>query len=205
MRDSILKRGFGGQGFRGPVLDLQLLGKTALVTGASMGIGRAIAKGLAAEGVQVTAVARRAHLLEELASEIERGQGLRPLLIVQDIMARDAAPRLRDAAVAGLGHIDILVNCAGGSRPLPVDTPEEKWEEAITLNFTRQRQITHALLPQMIERHWGRIINITGKSEPDRLNAAFSAKAAVHAWAKGLSREVGKFGITVNSIPRGGS
>jgi shikimate 5-dehydrogenase len=125
LRDSILKRSFGGQGFGGPVMDLQLLGKTALVTGASMGIGRAIAKGLTAEGVQVTAVARRAHLLEELASEIERSQGLRPLLIVQDIMARDVAPRLRDSAVAGLGHIDILVNCAGGSRPLSVDAPRK--------------------------------------------------------------------------------
>jgi 3-oxoacyl-[acyl-carrier protein] reductase len=55
----------------------------------------------------------------------------------------------------------------------------------------------------MIERRWGRIINITGKSEPDRLNAAFAAKAAVHAWSKGLSREVGKHRITVNSIPPG--
>src|ERR1700736_6065381 len=182
-------------------MDLQLVGKTALVTGASMGIGRAIARGLAGEGVQVAAVARRTHLLDELASEIERGQGPRPLLITQDIMTADAASRLRDAALSGLGHVDILVNCAGGSRPLPLDAPEERWEEAITLNFTRQRQITHALLPQMIERRWGRIINITGKSEPDRLNVAFSAKAAVHAWAKGLSRDVGRYGITVNSIP----
>jgi 3-oxoacyl-[acyl-carrier protein] reductase len=184
-------------------MDLQLVGKTALVTGASMGIGRAIAKGLAGEGVQVAAVARRTHLLDELASEIERGQGPRPLPITQDLMAVDAASRLRDAALSGLGHVDILVNCAGGSRPLSLDAPEERWEEAITLNFTRQRQITHALLPQMIERRWGRIINITGKSEPDRLNAAFSAKAAVHAWAKGLSRDVGRYGITVNSIPPG--
>jgi 3-oxoacyl-[acyl-carrier protein] reductase len=184
-------------------MDLQLVGKTALVTGASIGIGRAIARGLAAEGVLVAAVARRTRLLEALAGEIERGQGRSPLLITQDIMATDAAMRLRDAALAGLGHVDILVNCAGGSRPLPVDAPEESWEEAITLNFTRQRQITHALLPQMIERRWGRIINITGKSEPDRLNAAFAAKAAVHAWAKGLSRDVGKYGITVNSIPPG--
>src|ERR1700737_2693271 len=184
-------------------MDLQLVGKTALVTGASMGIGRAIARGLAGEGVQVAAVARRTHLLDELASEIERGQGPRPLLITQDIMAADAASRLRDAAVFGLGRVDILVNCAGGSRPVPVDAPEERWEEAITLNFTRQRQLTHALLPQMIERKWGRIINITGKSEPEGLNAAFAAKAAVHAWAKGLSREIGQHGITVNSIPPG--
>ena len=184
-------------------MDLQLVGKTALVTGASMGIGRAIAKGLAAEGVQVAAVARRTHLLEQLAREIERGQGPCPVPITQDIMAADAGISLRDAALARLRHIDILVNCAGGSRPLPLDAPEEKWEEAITLNFTRQRQITHALLPKMIERGWGRIINITGKSEPDRLNAAFAAKAAMHAWAKGLSRDVGKYGITVNSIPPG--
>jgi len=109
-------------------MDLQLVGKTALVTGASMGIGRAIAKGLAAEGVQVIAVARRIQLLEELAGEIERGQGPRPFLITQDIMAADAPTRLRDAAIAGPGHVDILVNCAGGSRPLPLDAPEEKWE-----------------------------------------------------------------------------
>ena len=68
----------------------------------------------------------------------------------------------------------------------------------MTLNFTRQRQLTHALLDQMMARKWGRIVNITGKSEPDGINGAFCAKAAVHAWAKGLSREVGKHGITVN-------
>jgi 3-oxoacyl-[acyl-carrier protein] reductase len=93
-----------------------LPGKTALVIGASMRIGRAIAKGLAAEGVQVAAVARRTPLLEELAGEIERGQGVRPLLISHDIMAPYAAMRLRDAALAGLVHVDILVNCGGGTR-----------------------------------------------------------------------------------------
>ena len=73
----------------------------------------------------------------------------------------------------------------------------------MTLNFTRQRQLTHALLDQMMARKWGRIVNITGKSEPEGINGAFCAKAAMHAWAKGLSREVGKHGITVNSIPPG--
>jgi len=184
-------------------VDLRLRDKTALVTGASMGIGRAIAKALAAEGVRVAAVARRAELLDTLAAEIGDAGGDRPALIIQDIMAEDAARRVRDVALTMLGAVDILVNCAGGSRPLPVDAPEARWEEAITLNFTRQRQLTHALLPGMIERHWGRIINITGKSEPEGLNAAFAAKAAMHAWAKGLSREVGKHGITVNSIPPG--
>ena len=184
-------------------MDLQLQDKTALVTGASMGIGRAIAKGLAAEGVRVAAVARRTELLEALSDEIAAAGGQRPVLIQQDLMSEGAAETLRDAALAGLGHVDILVNNAGGSRKLPIDAPEERWVEAMTLNFTRQRQIAHALLSQMIDRRWGRIINITGKSEPEHLNAAFAAKAAVHAWAKGLSREVGQFGITVNSIPPG--
>jgi 3-oxoacyl-[acyl-carrier protein] reductase len=86
---------------------------------------------------------------------------------------------------------------------LPVDAPDAAWDEAITLNFTRLRQLTHAVLPQMIQGKWGRIVNITGKSEPEKINASFSAKAAVHAWAKGLSREIGKHGITVNSIAPG--
>ena len=184
-------------------MDLQLKGRTAVVTGASMGIGRAIARGLAAEGVRLAAVARREALLEELAGEIKAAGGIAPAIIVQDIVAADAAQRIRNAALAALGRIEILVNCAGGSRPLPIDAEEARWEEAITLNFTRQRQITHALLPQMIERTWGRIINITGKSEPERVNAAFAAKAAMHSWAKGLSRDVGRHGITVNSIAPG--
>lgn len=184
-------------------MDLQLRDKTALVTGASMGIGRAIAKLLAAEGVQVAAVARRVELLTQMADEVKAAGHPRPVLIQQDLMAENATTCLRDAALAALGHVDILVNNAGGSRVLPIDASEEKWEEAITLNFTRQRQLAHALVPGMIGRKWGRIINITGKSEPEHLNAAFAAKAAIHAWAKGLSREVGQYGITVNSIPPG--
>lgn len=184
-------------------MELQLSGKNALVTGASMGIGRAIARGLAAEGARLAVLARRRELLETLAAEIEGSGGKPPALIIHDIMAEDAGARVAAAALAALGQVDILVNCAGGSRPMPLDAPEARWEEAITLNFTRQRQITHALLPQMMARGWGRIINITGKSEPEKLNAAFAAKAAMHAWAKGLSRDVGRHGITVNSIAPG--
>ena len=184
-------------------MDLDLKSRTALVSGASIGIGRAIAKGLAREGVRVVAVARRKDLLEKLAQESRIAGGGTIIPVVQDLMQEDAATKLAAAAVDQLGHVDILVNNAGGSRPLPVDAPDSDWDEAIALNFTRYRQVTHALLPQMIERKWGRIINITGKSEPEGLNAAFSAKAAVHAWAKGLSREIGRHGITVNCIPPG--
>jgi 3-oxoacyl-[acyl-carrier protein] reductase len=184
-------------------MDLDLKSKTAVVTGASIGIGRAIAKGLALEGVRVVAVARRKDLLEKLVQEVKAAGGADVIAVEQDIMGEDAAKKLAAGAVAAVGHVDILVNNAGGSRPLPVDAPDSAWDEAIALNFTSYRKIAHALLPQMIERKWGRIINITGKSEPEGLNAAFAAKAAVHAWAKGLSREIGTHGITVNCIPPG--
>ena len=184
-------------------MDLDLKSKTAVVTGASIGIGRAIAKLLAREGVRVFAVARRQDLLDTLAQEVAaEGRGA-VIPLAHDIMQEDGANRLAAAAIAALGHVDILVNNAGGSRPLPVDAPDSAWDEAVALNFTSYRKIAHALLPQMMQRRWGRIINITGKSEPEGLNAAFAAKAAVHAWAKGLSREIGEHGITVNCIPPG--
>jgi 3-oxoacyl-[acyl-carrier protein] reductase len=163
-----------------------------------MGIGRAVALALAKEGVKLAVAARRRHLLEELQKETG------PLTIIeQDFLADDAAARVADATLKALGRVDILVNNAGGSRRFTLESTDEQWEEALTLNFRRHRQLTHRLLAQMIERKWGRIINITGKSEPEGLNGAFAAKAAMHSWAKGLSREVGKHGITVNSVPPG--
>src|SRR6476469_1330568 len=184
-------------------MELQLKGKTALVTGASQGIGRAIAKGLAAEGVKVCIAARRRELLDELAAQIVAAGGPAPFVVTADVMQEGAPSKLAQQALQGLGKIEILVNCAGGSRPLAIDAPEEKWTEAMTLNFTRVRQLSHAVFPDMIKHGWGRIVNITGKSEPEGLNAAFSAKAGIHAWAKGLSREIGKHGITINCIPPG--
>jgi len=184
-------------------MNLDLGRKTALVTGASIGIGRGIALALAREGVRLGLVARRGNLLEELAGEIVAAGGTKPVLIVENLVEEGAPARIAKAAQGGLGSVDILINNAGGSRPFKVDATEAQWEEAMTLNFTRQRQLTHALLDQMIAKKWGRIVNITGKSEPDGINGAFCAKAAIHAWAKGLSREVGKHGITINSIPPG--
>ncbi len=184
-------------------MDLGISGKTAIVTGASMGIGRGIAKALAAEGVRLALVARRINLLEEVSGEITAAGSAAPLLIQQDILAEDAPDRIATRALAEFGAVDILINNAGGSRHFGKDAAEEQWTEALTLNFTRQRQLAHRLLDQMIANKWGRIVNITGKSEPDGVNGAFAAKAAMHAWSKGLSREVGKAGITVNCIPPG--
>jgi 3-oxoacyl-[acyl-carrier protein] reductase len=179
-------------------MDLAIKGKCALVTGASMGIGRAAAVALAKEGVKLAVAARRRNLLEELQKEIG------PLVVIeQDFLAEGAPERIAEAALKGLGRVDILVNNAGGSRRFTLESTDEQWEEALTLNFRRHRQLTHILMRQMMVHKWGRIINVTGKSEPEGLNGAFAAKAAMHSWAKGLSREVGKYGITVNSIPPG--
>ena len=180
-------------------MDLGIRGRTALVTGASMGIGRGIATALAREGVRLAVVARRRNLLEELEQEL--GQKL--VIIECDLLQENSSEKIAQAALDGLGSVEILINNAGGSRKFTLDSGEAQWEEALTLNFTRQRQLAHKLLPQMMAKKWGRIVNITGKSEPEGLNGAFAAKAAMHAWAKGLSREVGRHGITVNSIPPG--
>ncbi|MDP1537916.1 MAG: SDR family oxidoreductase [Burkholderiales bacterium] len=185
-------------------MDLQLQNKTALITGASQGIGRAIACGLAAEGVKVCIAARRRAQLEALAQQITAAGGPPPAIVEIDIMQDGAPQQLADTAHAALGHIDILINSAGGSRPaIPIDAPEEEWARVMTLNFVRVRQLTHAVLPGMIEHQWGRVINLSGKSEPDSLLAATPAKAAIHGWSKGLSRTVGKHGITVNCLAPG--
>ncbi|MFM7531453.1 MAG: SDR family NAD(P)-dependent oxidoreductase [Rubrivivax sp.] len=185
-------------------MDLQLQDRTALVTGASVGIGRGIARALAAEGVRVALTARRADKLRELSDEIVAAGGHAPVLIEQDMYAEDAAARVAQAAREGLGHVDVLVNNAGGSRSFKeLHVSEAQWQEAITLNFHRPRQLADALVDGMIERRWGRILNITGKSEPEHVNGAFCAKAGLHSWAKGLSRMVGPHGITVNCIPPG--
>ena len=185
-------------------MDLELQGRTALVTGASVGIGRGIAQALAAEGVRLALTARRLDKLREVAAEILASGGAEPVIFEQDMLAEDAASRIAQRALAGLGGVEILVNNAGGSRSFKdLHVSEEAWNEAITLNFHRPRQLGDALIDQMIERRWGRIINITGKSEPDHVNGAFCAKAGMHSWAKGLSRMVGPHGVTVNCIPPG--
>lgn len=184
-------------------MDLKLRGLTALVTGASQGIGRVIARDLAREGVQIAVAARRTHLLEKLAAEIISEGHSRPHLLSCDLYREGAPEELAGEAAAKLGRVDILINAAGGSRPIPFEASKEQWNEGMLLNFWRLRELTHAVIPGMKERHFGRIINLTGTSEPKALNAAFTAKAAVHVWAKGISREFAKYGITINCLQPG--
>ena len=182
-------------------MDLHLQGKVAVVTGASAGLGRAIACELAAEGCRMALVARRRPLLEELAAELPTGA--EPLLVIEDITKDGAASRIHDAVIARFGRCDILVNNAGGSRPQQDLGSDAVWAESMLLNFEAGRRIAHAFVPGMQAQKFGRIVNITGQDEPLGINAANAPNGAVHIWAKALSRVVGADGVTVNSIPPG--
>lgn len=184
-------------------MDLELKGKVALVTGASAGLGRGIARELAAEGARLAILARRVPLLEALAEEIAATGAERPLVIAADITDAATAPHVRARMEAHFGRCDCLVNNAGGSRPQPGLGDDAAWEEAMALNFTAGRRITHALVPLMQANRFGRIVNITGQDEPHNVNAANAPNGAVHIWAKALSRALGPDGITVNSVPPG--
>jgi len=184
-------------------MDLQLGGKTALVTGASTGIGAEIARRLAAEGCVVTMLARRTALLEEVAGGIEAAGHARPAIISADLTDRAQLAEIADAAQPGGRAVDILINAAGASLPIDMFADDETWDQSLELNFTAVRRLTQALLPGMQAQKWGRIISFSGSMEPRVINAAISAKAALHLWAKGLSCQVAKDGITVNCIPPG--
>jgi len=184
-------------------MELDFKGRTALVTGASQGIGRTTARMLALSGVDVVAVARRVALVEEVAREVAtHGKG-KIIPLAADFYDEDAPERVAAEALRLLGHVDILMNAAGQSRPVSFDAGKDQWEEGMVLNFYRIRELTHAVVPSMRKQKWGRIVTFTGTSEPRMLNAAFTAKAAVHIWSKGLSREVAADGVTVNCLKPG--
>lgn len=184
-------------------MDLYLNKKTAVVTGASQGLGRAITKELAIEGVRVLATGRNEALLNSLKDEIAAAGGIQPLTLVQDLIAVDAPQNIATAALAGLGHVDILINNAGRSCPVDVVGAEEAWLGSMTLDFDRHRQLTQQLLPHFIERKQGAILNITSTYELRSINVSAVAKAAVVVWSKQLSGQLGQYGITVNCLQPG--
>jgi 3-oxoacyl-[acyl-carrier protein] reductase len=185
------------------VMDLYLKGKTAVVTGASQGIGRAIVKELALEGVKVLATARNEDLLNSLKDEIAAAGGVVPFTFVQDFVAADAPQNIAAAALAILEHVDILINNAGRSCPVDVVGPEEPWTESMTLDFDRPRQLTQQLLPHFIERKQGAILNLGSSYELRSINVSSVAKSAIVMWSKQLSVQLGQYGITVNCLQPG--
>lgn len=184
-------------------MDLKLAGRTCLVTGASAGIGVGIAWAMAHEGTRLAILARRGDRLEALADEIATETGTRPAVIVADLMAPEAPAAVHAAVQDALGGLEILVNNAGLSSKPETIAADPVWNAGFDLKFTTLRRLTNAFLPGMRAQRWGRIINITGIVEPYATSAALTACAAVHAWAKGLSRDLAKEGITINCIPPG--
>jgi 3-oxoacyl-[acyl-carrier protein] reductase len=184
-------------------MDLYLKGKTAVITGASQGIGRAIAKELAIEGVKVFATARNEDLLNSLKDEIITAGGVAPVIFVQDFLAQGAAQHIADAALSRLGNVDILINNAGRSAPMDATGDEEVWNTAMTLDFDRPRQLTQLLLPHFIKNKKGVILNLASTYELRTINGSAVAKAAVVVWSKQLAGQLGKYGIRVNCLQPG--
>jgi 3-oxoacyl-[acyl-carrier protein] reductase len=178
-------------------MDLELIGRKALVTGASAGLGAAIAEALAAEGVRLALMARREAPLQVLA------QTLGATAVPCDITDPDALDRGADAAATALGGIDILINAAGASGPVELGAEDGAWARSMALNFTAPRQLAERLLPAMRTARWGRVISLTGTNETHALNTAGSAKAALAFWSKGAASLVAAEGVTVNCIAPG--
>ncbi len=184
-------------------MDLKLRGKTCLVTGASAGIGRATAVLLAAEGARVVGTARSMAALETLPADIEAVGGTEPVLLAADLGQAGAPERLTEQALAAAGPIDVLVNNAGGSRPMTTPADPAVWEEAFRLNFEASRRLGEILIPPMAERGWGRVVSVTGAILARALNAAGPAKAALESWSKAAAGTYAAKGVTVNCVAPG--
>jgi 3-oxoacyl-[acyl-carrier protein] reductase len=187
-------------------MDLGISGKTALVLGASGGLGRAIALALAAEGVNVVAAARGEEGLAQTVARIEAAGG-RAKALTWDLADRGVIADRLDRAEAAFGPIDILVNNSGGPPPTPAQGQDPAlWQSSFETMVLSLIAITDAVLPGMKARGWGRIITSTSSSVANPMpNMALSnsLRAVLHGWSKTLSKEVGPDGITVNVLVPG--
>ena len=185
---------------------LELNGKVAVVIGGSSGIGKTLARGIAQAGADVVPTARRFELLGTVADEIE-SIGRRSLRISSDVTDRDSIERLLKTVVEQLGKVDILVNCAGINQRAPtLEFPESDWNRVIDINLTGTLRACQVFGHHMIERRYGRIINIASLGSFLALYevAAYSAsKAAVASLTKSLAIEWARYGVCVNAIVPG--
>jgi len=185
---------------------LDLAGKVAVVVGGSSGIGRVTALGLAEGGADVVSSARRMVLVDSLAGEIEK-LGRRSLRVTCDVNDRGSLEKLLDACVAAFGKVDILVNAAGITKRAPtLDYAEEDWNRIMETNLTGTLRACQVFGRHMIERKYGRIINIASMGSFLALFevAAYSAsKSGVASLTKSLAVEWAQQGICVNAIAPG--
>lgn len=189
-------------------MDLELDGKTAIVTGGSRGIGKAIALVLAAEGVDLALVARDQAALDAAARDVATASGRRVVGVVCDTGDTASVDRMVAQVVTELGSVDILVNCAarpgGGPAPRADEVPDDLFHEEMNVKVLGYLRCARAVAPHMKARGWGRIINVSGLAARVSGNAVGSMRnVAVAALTKNLADELGPYGINVTVVHPG--
>jgi 3-hydroxybutyrate dehydrogenase len=183
---------------------LKLKDKTALITGGGRGIGRAIALAFAREGARVALVARTAQQVEEVADEIRATCDTEAISAVCDVADAASVARAFAGVAERFGGVDILVNNAGIAESAPlVKTSDELWQRLLAVNLTGTFLCTRAALPVMLERGWGRVINIAsiaGKTGAPYISAYTASKHGVLGLTRSVALEVATKGVTVNAI-----
>src|SRR5689334_18792396 len=191
-------------------MDLGLKGKHAIVTGGSLGIGRAIARELAREGVDVAIVARKKEPLEAVAKEIAAETGGRVIALACDVTSKEQVEAMVAQADQQLGGLHILVNSGSspGGSATAIGPIETVVDEDLLLDFNTKYvgalRCARAIIPHLKKQGWGRIINVSGTNARTAGNLSGGARNAsmVHM-AKTLAVQLGRFGITVNCIHPG--
>jgi 3-oxoacyl-[acyl-carrier protein] reductase len=185
-------------------MDLRIATKTAIVTGASAGIGLAIARELADNGVNLVLVARRATRLSEAAKEIGNRFAVEVLPIAADVGSPDEPDHVVASALERFGGVDILVNNAGRAYAGGImAASESEWEEMTATKLSAMRRFCRAVIPHMRQRHWGRIVSISsiGGIHPNyRLMVSHALSAAINNLTRSIALEVARDGILVNAI-----
>lgn len=185
-------------------MDLELKGKAAVVSGASTGLGFAIAKVLSQEGAKVAICARRTGPLEKAATELSDATGGELFWSVADLSKGDEGAQFVEKAATRFGGLDILVNNAGGPPSTTfVEATEEMWQGAFDLTFKSAMSMTKAAVPSMKARGGGRVINVTSLSVKQPLPGLIlsnAIRAAVIGMAKSAANELAPFGILVNNV-----
>lgn len=187
---------------------LRFSGKTAIVTGSSRGIGRAIALAFATEGAKV-AVNGRNQEDTKMVAELIRSRGGEAVAIVGDVTREEEVTRLVNETLGTFGTVDILVNNAGGGAPpRPLERMElQAWDREIKANLTGAFLCSRAVIGEMKKRAWGRIINISsqaGRSGSELAGVTYAtAKAGILGFSRQLARQVASHGILVNAVAPG--
>lgn len=181
--------------------------KVALITGSGRNIGRAIALGLAEDGFDVVLNGATDRAACEAVAEAARARGATALVAMADVGQEAECARLVAEAMAAFGRVDVLVNNAAIRPALPfLDTPEESWRRVLAVDMEAARWLARDCLPGMLERGWGRIVNLTGMNAIqgyDGHAAVSVAKHAVWGLTKALAKEFGARGVTVNALSPG--